>query len=90
VGEHLGLQAKLADGLAILARLLRGCRRGELDAVDAKVIEGPGNFDLGLGVKEGICKLLSLCVSKERESAYAPVYFKEKKELGTHLGECSR
>lgn len=39
-GERTNLQAELADGLAVLARLLRGSGRGQLDVVDAKGIEG--------------------------------------------------
>lgn len=60
VSQDLGLEAELADGLAILAGLLRGSRRGKLDIIDAKVIESPGDLNLGLGVEEGIGKLLSL------------------------------
>ena len=61
VGENLGFEAELADRLAVLAGLLRGGRRGELDAVDAKVIKRPGNFDLGFGVKKSVGELLTLC-----------------------------
>ncbi len=39
-GKGTNLQAELADGLAVLARLLRGSGRGELDVVDAEGIEG--------------------------------------------------
>jgi hypothetical protein len=34
------LQAKLADGFAVLARLLGRGRRGQFDVVDAEFIEG--------------------------------------------------
>lgn len=53
------LEAELADRLAVAARLLRGSRRGQLDVVDAEVIEGLGNLDLGLGVEEGVGELLA-------------------------------
>lgn len=53
------LEAELADRLAVTARLLRGSRRGQLDVVDAEVIEGLGNLDLGLGVEEGVGELLA-------------------------------
>lgn len=60
VSQDLGLEAELADGLAILAGLLRGSWRGKLDIVDAEVIESLGNLDLGLGIEEGIGKLFTL------------------------------
>lgn len=61
VGEDLGLQTKLADRLAVCARLFRGRRRGELDVLHTKGIEGLGDCDFGLGIEEGVGKLLSLC-----------------------------
>ena len=60
VGQDLSLETQLADGLAVKTRLLRGTRRGELDAVDTKLIQSLGDLDLGLGVKVGIGKLLAL------------------------------
>jgi len=60
VGEDLGLEAEVADGLAVEARLLAGGGRGELDVVDAEGIEGLGDLDLGLGVEEGVGELLAL------------------------------
>jgi hypothetical protein len=66
VGKDLGLETKLADRLAVCARLFRGRRRGELDVLYTKGIEGLGDCDFGLGVEEGIGKLLSLCNMLER------------------------
>ena len=60
VGQDLGLEAELADGLTIHPRLLGGGRGGELDVVDTELVESPGNLDLGLGIEEGIGKLLAL------------------------------
>lgn len=60
MSQDLGLEAELADGFAILSGLLGRGRGGELDVVDAKVIEGLGNLNLGLGVEEGIGELLAL------------------------------
>jgi hypothetical protein len=60
VSEDLGLEAELADLLAVLAGLGRGHRAGELNVLDTKVRESLGNLDLGLCVKVGIGKLLSL------------------------------
>lgn len=60
VGEDLGLETELADGLAILSRLLRGGGGGKLDVVDAEVVESLGNLDLGLDIEEGVCELLAL------------------------------
>lgn len=64
VSEDLGLQAKLADGLAVKARLLRGAGRRQFDAVDSELIESLGNLDLGLGVEVGVGKLLALAESR--------------------------
>lgn len=60
VGQDLGLEAELADGLAIPSRLLRGGGRSKLDVVDTEVVEGLGNLDLGLRVEEGVRELLTL------------------------------
>jgi len=59
MGQDLGLEAKLADGLAVLARLGRGSGRGEFDVLDTKVGESSGDLDLGLPVEEGIGELLA-------------------------------
>jgi hypothetical protein len=64
VRENLGLEAELADRLAIESRLLRGGGRCEFDVLDTKCIECLGNCNLGLGVEEGIGKLLALCTSE--------------------------
>ena len=60
VREDLGLETELADGLTVEPRLLRGGRRGELDVVDAELVQRLGNLDLGLGVEEGVGELLAL------------------------------
>jgi hypothetical protein len=68
VGEYFGLQAELADGLAVPSRLLGSCWRRELEILDAEFVEGFGDGNLGLGVKEGIGKLFPLCTkSRQRE-----------------------
>jgi len=64
VSQDLGLEAELADGLAIPPRLLRGSGRGQLDVIDAKVVKGLGNLDLGLGVEVGVGELLTLTKSR--------------------------
>ena len=69
VGKYFGVQAELADGLAVAARLLGGRGRGQLQILDAKLVEGFGDRDLGLGVKEGIGKLLPLCVRAQKNGA---------------------
>lgn len=60
VGEDLGTETELADGLAVETRLLRGSGGGKLNILDTKGIEGLGNSDLGLGVEEGIGELFTL------------------------------
>lgn len=60
VGEDLGAQTELADGLAVSPRLLRGSGGGELDVLDTEGVQSLGNRDLGLGVEEGIGKLFAL------------------------------
>lgn len=59
VGEDLCVEAELADGLAVGAGLLGGGGGGELDVVDAEVVKGAGDLDLGLGVEEGVGELFS-------------------------------
>jgi len=53
VGENLGLQPELTDGLAITTGLLAGSRTGELDVVDTKLIKCLRNLDFGVEVKVG-------------------------------------
>lgn len=60
VGEDLGLEAKVTDGLAVDARLLGGSGGGELDVLYTKGIECLGDGDLRLGVEEGIGELFAL------------------------------
>lgn len=60
VGQDLGLEAELADGLAVLARLLGSAGRGELDAVNTELVQSLCDLDLGLGVEVGIGELLAL------------------------------
>jgi S1-C subfamily serine protease len=60
VCQDLGLEAKLADGFAVPARLLGRGRRGQFDVVDAELIEGLGDLDLGLGVEVGVGELFAL------------------------------
>lgn len=60
VSQDLGLQAELADGLAVLARLLACARAGQLDAVHSKFIQLLGDCDLHVGVEVGIGELLTL------------------------------
>jgi hypothetical protein len=66
VCQDLGLQAELADGFAVPARLLGRGRRSQLNVVDAEFIEGLGNLDLGLGVEVGVGELLALCSGGQR------------------------
>ena len=60
VGEDLGLEPELADGLAVRARLLGRGGRGELDVLDTERIERLGDGDLGLGIEKRVRELLSL------------------------------
>lgn len=72
VSEDLGLEAHVADPLAVVVGLLRRRGRRELDVLDAKVAQRLGNLHLGLGVEEGVGELLALCAAREekgRESA---------------------
>lgn len=61
MGEDLGLQAELADGFAVCARLLRGCGGCELDVLHTERIERLGNGDFSLGVEKGVGELFTLC-----------------------------
>ena len=60
VSQDLGLQAELANGLAVLAGLLACAGAGELNAVNTKFIQLLGNCNLHVGVKVGIGELLTL------------------------------
>ena len=60
MSEDLGLETEVADGLAVEAGLLTGSGRGEFDVVDAEVVQGLGDANLGLGVEEGVGELLAL------------------------------
>ena len=60
VGQDLGLETELADGLAVKTRLLGGTGRGELDAVNTELIQSLSDLDLGLSVEVGIGELLAL------------------------------
>lgn len=60
VGEDLGLETELADGLAVLSRCFRGSRRSKFNIVDSELVESLGNLDLGLDVEEGVRELLAL------------------------------
>lgn len=59
VRKDLGLQSQLADSFAILTRLLRRSRGGELNVLDAKCIQCLGNGNFGLPVEKGIGELLA-------------------------------
>lgn len=58
--QYFGLETELADGLAVLSRLLGSGRRCEFDVIDAKVIQSLGNLDFGFGIEEGVGELLAL------------------------------
>lgn len=60
VGQDLGLETKLADGLAVQTRLLARARAGKLNAVNTELIQSLGNPDLGLGVEVCVGELLAL------------------------------
>lgn len=59
MSEDLSLEAEVADGLAVETRLLTGSGRGELDVVNAELVEGLGDSDFGLSVEEGVGELLA-------------------------------
>jgi hypothetical protein len=63
VRQNLGLEAELADSLAVLARRLRGDRGGQLDVVGAKLVESLSDFNLLVEVEIGIGKSWSKLVS---------------------------
>lgn len=60
MGEDLGAETKLADGLAIKTGLLRCSGRCQLNVFDTKGIQCLGDSDLGLGVEESVCELFPL------------------------------
>lgn len=60
VCQNLGSQAQLAYGLAVQTRLLGRSRRSEFDVIDNERIKGLDDSNLGLCIKERICKLLAL------------------------------
>lgn len=63
MGEDLGLEAQLANGFAVQARLLRSSRGCELDVIHAKCVQSLRDGDFSLRVKEGVRKLFALCRS---------------------------
>lgn len=69
VRQDFSLETKLADSLAIGARLLGGGGGSEFDVLHAKRIERLGDGDFGLGVKESVGELLSLCTDKVEGNA---------------------
>ena len=64
VGEDLGTETKLADGLAVETRLFRSSGGGELDVLDTEGIESVSNSDLSLGVEESIGELFALWIQE--------------------------
>ena len=54
MGEDLALETELADSFTVLAGLLRGSWRGELDVVGAEFVKCFGDFDLLVRVEVGI------------------------------------
>ena len=66
VGEDLCFEAKVADGLAIDARLFGGGGGSEFDIFYPKGIECLGDRDFCLCVEEGIGELFALWSKYER------------------------
>lgn len=60
VRKNLGLETELADGLAVLSRLLGSCRACDFQIVNTKVIEGPGNLNLLVEVEITVGELFAL------------------------------
>lgn len=87
MSQNLGLQAKLANGLAIQAGLLRRSRRGKLDVFYTEGIERLCNGDLSFRVKEGIRELLALCRAYRASKGGWNV---QKENKRTDLVRCSR
>lgn len=65
VGKNFGLEAELADGFAVRARLLRCSGRCELDVLDTECIKSLGDGDFCFGVEESVGKLLTLCITNQ-------------------------
>src|ERR1700760_3986886 len=62
--EDLGFETQAANLDTVKTALLRGGRIGEFNVINTKVIEGSSNFNLGIGVEEGIGKLFSFTKSR--------------------------
>ena len=58
--QNLGSQTQLAYSLAVETRLFGCSGGGQFDVLDTERIEGLSDSNLGLCIKEGICKLLAL------------------------------
>jgi hypothetical protein len=58
--EDLGLEAELADCLAICPRLLWGGRRCQFNVFHAESIQRLCDGDFGFGVEESVRKLFAL------------------------------
>lgn len=67
VSEDLGLETKLADGLAVDARLFGGGGGSEFDVFYTKGVECLCDGDLCLCIEEGIGELLALWTMCEEE-----------------------
>lgn len=63
VCEDLGLEAKVADGLAVLVRLLRRDGTRQFQIVASKIAKHRCNLDLVLSGEEGVCELLAFSQS---------------------------
>src|SRR5213078_62869 len=60
VREHLRLQREGGDGAAVLERLWRSDRRGQLDVLDPELVEELGHRDLLGGREVRVRELLAL------------------------------
>ena len=60
VREHLRLQRERGDGAAVLERLWRSDRRGQLDVLDPELVEELGHRDLLGGREVRVRELLAL------------------------------
>ncbi|EEQ40972.1 homocitrate synthase, mitochondrial precursor [Clavispora lusitaniae ATCC 42720] len=61
--QDLGLQAQLANGLAVSSRSFRSNRRGQFDVVHTEIVQGLGNLNLLFCGEKGIGKSLALSQS---------------------------